>query len=579
MARFCGKCGSPLKEGQRFCGQCGAPTGASAGAPLPRSPRPRSTKRRLGWQPVVGVAAVLILGAVGVFAFRSAFKGSPQRPVGTSEPSIAEPTVGPIEESPTTLSTEAPVQAPVDDDFPDDNEGLYEVNPFGGMKLEYEGYAGTGRIVGFNTDDCPALVRDNVSYSLEQDYSGLKNGDKVVVKAACNAAAFRSEGYYPGEPVTEYTVSDLPEIRAAGSYHEGVTWARIDFGLREQWAAVDLNGTILFTLDEASGPVTHFCNGVSIVDFNRIVNTRGETVWSIEADGKAYAEAHWGMGNVENILIYSNWHNRTDGPSISESKECIEEDYFGYTQVQFELNTFDYTGCYTGFLNADGSWYLEPTELKGKALEMEYGVYRLIDTDGDTGFYNVLTNEMIWEGAMDRDEFHRRAAKWRCKYYEEAHNGMIYVSAGALGDYLYSGIDNLTYDGNMYNSSGEMVLDLSRYELDAWPYPTFTDGYMLLRILNGQRANFYTVLDTSGRELFEPRKRITYNEQSERCSEGRFWFYEEDVGIVYYNADGTRAFETPRQLKHGGDFHEGRALVCDADDVWYFIDSDGQFVY
>ena len=109
------------------------------------------------------------------------------------------------------------------------------------------------------------------------------------------------------------------------------------------------------------------------------------------------------------------------------------------------------------------------------------------------------------------------------------------------------------------------------------PFPTFYDGYCIVNIDNEQRSSYYTVLDTSGNELFEPRKRE--DKLAEKVSDGMFWAETYESGIIYYKTNGEQAFEIPFKIKNGTDFCEGLALLEAEDGVIYVIDTSGKILF
>lgn len=75
--RFCSKCGAQLKEGTRFCGDCGAKIeGAEAPASASRQ------KRRLNSKPIVGIAAAIILVALGIGIVIPEITATPEQLIG-----------------------------------------------------------------------------------------------------------------------------------------------------------------------------------------------------------------------------------------------------------------------------------------------------------------------------------------------------------------------------------------------------------------------------------------------------------------------------------------------------------------
>ena len=404
--------------------------------------------------------------------------------------------------------------------------------------------------------------------------------EKTVFRVICLSALI---GILSGTgmPVSASEMTQAPEIKQAADYHEGIVWAKTVLDGTECWSAVDEGGTVLFSLKPEEIPVTNFCNGISLVDYQYVVDTKGNTVWSVEKDGWDYAREQWG-DSAEEVHLVNNWKSFVDASALNDTPELLKEDFFGYPQVEFYVNTFDYSGNYTGFLNPDGSWRREPGTMRASVLDGHYGVYRMHfpDDSWKEGHYNMLTDEAVDTDQMDKESYNKTWGRWGAEYYAGQHDGLIYVAAGALGDYVYGGLDIETYDTGFYDLSGNMQIDLGKYHLAASPYPVFKDGYALLQLENEQNSPFYTLMDKNGNFVFEPRKKGVFPfEMADAVSEGMYWIRNEDSAAAYYKTDGEPAFETEFVITEAKDFHDGRALVKTDAGEWHFIDTSGRIVW
>lgn len=451
---------------------------------------------------------------------------------------------------------------------------------WGCVEIKYKGWAGMASVdqilVNSENSDFKQQVEKYITFEPAEDYNNLKEGDKITINAIFDENELKKQGLKIEETSMEFTVNDVNTIQQVCSYHDGVAWAEVRCGMDDNWSLLDKDGNIIYQLDKGSYPVTHYTNGICIVDFQRVVDKSGNTIWSIEKDGNTYADSVWGSENVENITIYNNWNSDV---RPNEVAGLVENDFFGYIQVEFSVNTFDYSGSYTGFLDKDGIWYLDPVSMQASILDGENGVYRIAKSDGTEGRYNLLTNETIWLDRDNKDAYYLQAGKWNCEYYSSLHNGLIFVSAGALGDTIYDGMELSDYQKSFRDSSGNMIIDLSKYDL-FYPYPVFRDGYAILRIYNDQQRKYYTIIDTSGNEVFTPR---ALNEIGTGCSEGcsqdLYWVDEGEKGIIYYKVSGEQAFSFDFKLKSGTEFNEDRALIQSEDNVYYVIDLEGRLIF
>ena len=409
----------------------------------------------------------------------------------------------------------------------------------------------------------------------------MKSRKGMSMLRVLGLAAFICVQSGSGMPVSASETTQAPVILQASDYHEGIVWAKTEQGDTACWSAVDDGGTVLFSLEPEEIPVTSFCNGISIVDYQYVVDAKGNTVWSVEKDGWDFAREQWG-DSVEEIHLVNNWKSSVNAAALNDTPELLKEDFFGYPQVEFYVNTFDYSGNYTGFLNPDGSWRREPETMRASVLDGRYGVYRMFfpDDSWKEGHYNMLTDETVDTDQMDEESYYKAWGRWGAEYYAGLHDGLIYVSAGALGDYVYGGLDLESYDRGFYDLSGNMQIDLGKYHLAASPYPAFADGYALLQLENEQKAPFYTLMDKSGNFVFEPRKKGIFPfEMADAVSEGMYWVRNEDNAVTYYKTDGEPAFETEFTISEARDFHDGRALVKTDAEEWHFIDTSGKIVW
>ena len=69
---FCRKCGTPIPEGQPFCGQCGTPVSRETATATPTAGLPKGL--------LIGVAAVVVVAAVGIALFASGVLGPKAKP-------------------------------------------------------------------------------------------------------------------------------------------------------------------------------------------------------------------------------------------------------------------------------------------------------------------------------------------------------------------------------------------------------------------------------------------------------------------------------------------------------------------
>lgn len=282
----------------------------------------------------------------------------------------------------------------------------------------------------------------------------------------------------------QQTMGNQTYITDATSFRNGYAWAEFSeydtagYFVSSKWCCIDTQGNVAFELpagiDESDDfELTGFADGVALVNNEALVNTQGQAVWSVDGDGWVVAEELFGEGNTQDIGMMDGGY------------------FMGVAFVWFSIDTFEETATYYGILGSDGNWIQEPT----KDLKMpEYigeGLYHL-KTPDETGYYNdyAFFSPKAKKVTKDRDE----AYSWSDEYIEENYSGLVYDEKS----------------GGFCNTAGDLVLDLSEYDLR--DDPEFHNGYCVLNIKNKQSSSYFTVIDPSGNRMFEPKKEVIHEE-------------------------------------------------------------------
>lgn len=343
-------------------------------------------------------------------------------------------------------------------------------------------------------------------------------------------------------------------ITDASDFKNGYAWVRLSkYDNSGEWVssqrcAIDTSGNVVYAMPEvftwtehrADFTATPFVNEVAIVNNEALVSTDGRVIWSVDGDGWSEAEERFGEGNVENVIMSDGGYFR------------------GYAFVYFEVETFEETAIYSGVLDSNGDWYVEPTKDFRDAKDRGDGLYT-VTIQNDAGYYslNASYNVAINKISRETDE----VLGWCEENALAEHNGLLFDE-----------------DRNgFYDASGKIVIDLSEYKLWGDDTPTFYDGYCVIDIQNKQGSVYFTVIDTSGKRMFEPQKHVSHDY---RVGDGLLRTRDDQGNIYYLNMAGETVLQAPGK-DSAESFHDGLCLVKEKDTAigyptYYYMDTAGQ---
>jgi len=364
----------------------------------------------------------------------------------------------------------------------------------------------------------------------------------------------------------------------AHDFSDGVAWVQTEE--KDGWDAIDSSGTVLFSLSGDESPLTDFVDGGAVVSAGmrkdgspipRIVGKTGSTLFPDPTD--------------ENDYIYVLSVN-------------------GDTFVTRTISTIDKTENQTGIVGGDGKWIVEPTpQLQVSRFD-----------DAVEGIQSLDVNE------LPDSEFYKGPG-WSKKtiygdnYYDSNTNTFFESGTPGLGnpdtnlhrrllDYLYhddliylvnsNGLENPAVSGNagyfdmrklgfkgtktgFYDRSKKLVIDFSKYP-SAQKVGDFSDGYCSVILDNPQGDTFETIIDKTGRQMFEPRSGISLG----AFSRGLAFLSDAKGGTGYIDAAGKSVITG---ITTGFPFGEnGVAMVQDnpGDGTpvsTYFIDRAGDIAF
>lgn len=329
-----------------------------------------------------------------------------------------------------------------------------------------------------------------------------------------------------------------------------------------EWACIDTNGKVLFTLENNMYPVSDFNNNVALI-FNdkdednlilRLINEKGEEIANF------------------------------DGCELLASGDTT-------FMLRKKVDVFEGKWEEVGIINSSGEWII-PLSREHAFIDVDYynrvpysinhcgsDIYGMFDGYSSL-IYNGLTGETIGEIDFNLRYYDDYAA---AHYYDEDYNEyncLIDTSGQITKEFKFEDIgyntsygiysDGLLYleDTNkFYDYDGKIKIDLSKYDVDTqYNLPYFKDGYSAILFDNG----YITIINTNGDFMFEPRKAYDIS----TISEGIVGYACED-NWIYIDMNGNELFQCEYESL---EFNNGYALV-ESEDGYFYIDKNGDRLY
>lgn len=414
----------------------------------------------------------------------------------------------------------------------------------------------------------------SVPHETQQDGEGVAAGE--------NGQGQQADDVNTGDGGDEGTSRriDFRSIEKTTNFRDGVAWVLREGGSR---TLIDLDGTILYEPDEYYREVSPYCEGVSLVwedrpDTARLIDKTGRVVWSVEEDGHAKAEELYGADAVNGVEVQNPFQYHAQ-------ESWRDELWHGYTIVEFDIDSFEYTGVLAGLLGPDGTWAIEPPTIEDAAAhsgdrDEDLGTHGYGDS-GEYGRYSVSLNrqglliyrtgEVLPYTGYDHGGFNGRSygGMWRddIDSAEEwaAHRNCKYVGAGRFED----------KDGNVVMELGdEFPLYIGGFFDGPVQEDSFVDGeYCLVYLENEGGGKYFTVIDMQGNRMFDPMRA-----GKEGLLRGGLFFHmgEDEETDCYYTVEGDPLGDV--REKDGTPFYEGRAWI-NVEDNWRCIDESGNIVF
>lgn len=373
-------------------------------------------------------------------------------------------------------------------------------------------------------------------------------------------------------------IIDRKSIYETSRFSEGVAWVNVRSG---GWTLINKEGEIQFLLNDLPEKygfigASHYVNDACIAFggtgsyFNSqapagLLDKNGEIIWALRREGEKKAAEVYGADAVEDVAIM----------------DISSDLWHGYLIVCFHVDAYEYTGTLYGVIDAEGNWVVEPPTIDEALAGAEAGI--------DPGSHG-------WESYDPYTETFLRVNRQCLILYR---TGEILPCTGFSDDGVieYGGLNikeiedqeyllshhNLEYDinGRFVDGDGNPAFNLNEtlpastdsFELDQ--YDAFKNSeYELVHLENEGGGEYFTVINTQGKPMFEPK----HSGEERPISENLFFHIDEDTKLGYYIDAVTGERLGSLEFEEGCQFHDGLAWVLNNDE-WNLLDAKGDLVF
>ncbi len=400
------------------------------------------------------------------------------------------------------------------------------------------------------------VATGEISYEIYEEFLNYMSGDEEF-----DAMQSEETSNFWDYPELNNVTRDMA-ITDAISFSEGVAWITVN---NAHAMLINTSGEVLYYYNSDhmnTVKYSGFFQGVSLFENGAtgdtfLIDTSGNVVWSKE-NGISDIEAIYGVGSVESIEI------------------TYPAEFNGYLVETVYVNTFEKTCYLSAIIKPDGTWLFEPLEDNPIRLEKCYCRYSDTDKNPKIDFIivNLFSGEKLFVEWTAKNQ-PEAIARWQEEYDRANQDGLLYNNE----------LQGFT------DSSGNIVIDCSGYILEPYFTPVFHNGYCVLSIQNADRADYITVIDTDGNQLFAPIKNSDAGDRYGFVSDGYFVMTSKPSNVekfdpLYYQfrQGGENCYITLEgeiydyELNHGCifPFSDGYSLVCTDwySDEYMFIDTN-----
>jgi len=412
-------------------------------------------------------------------------------------------------------------------------------------------------------------------------------------------------------------------------FSDGVAWMRSD---TNQWHCVDKTGRINIELQAGEAHISDFSHGVALV------KRADETVELIDKTGKVVSSPKTGeydriasfLNDLGMILVYKHintfqvtenqygiidkdgkWQTELHGNSILHSifwaRNVITRASFstasyigeGFVMVPHNNEYMRKQQLYNIFTKEiiedvttqiiPGSAMGGPDLYLGLATAKNFNNgYSIFLRYTEYSYIGGSSRSTIYKGSVCSIDKNGKITEIIKNVYcgESAYSNTGYwASSARLSNYS----DGLFYFDEhirgFYDISGNLIIDLSESEYSIGYYSAFSNGYCVSYLTNPQGTPYYTLIDKTGKRMFEPKYNnfvsISFKSGMIVCRGAR-----RDSDQNHYNtyavvsASGEEIFSFETRSGNGSvsDYSEDAALVK-KDNEAYFIDKTGKRLF
>jgi len=419
------------------------------------------------------------------------------------------------------------------------------------------------------------------------------------------------------ETVTRQRRNTTTYINGRG-FSDGVAWVLSD---EDIWHCVDMAGNIVLRLNNSETPASDFSLSVALVrradNILELIDKKGNIISSPKSE--EYDRIVDFLPDLGMIKV----HKRVVTFEVTENRAGIIDNQ-GLWQTPLTNDYALVNGRYVG----EGIFTNWSAFTPGTIFDLSSSVGAPglvgIGNDGENGYFiNILSNTAFVLSGLtygtSSDEFNNGRIKnmdngygilraWSSYYYagETRTGGEITYSINCDGQLneLFSSDSGSGRNGPLlhyseglfyrpwfekrgfYDINGRLVIDLSdlitiatnREYIESQEPPYFQDEYCLLVLLNPQGSRFFTIIDKTGNQMFEPRPIGNRESRDLKLNSGLVVINKGNNTYTIINTAGEPVVEIS-DVSSVSNYSDGFAMVTTNDGIIYYINRSGERLF